>query len=177
VKGKDNQSLILDTSVLIGGFDPNDIDVEQYITPQVRGELREKSILLTRVQTAVEAGRLKVEEAEPKFSEIVLKKASKIGDSLFLSQTDLALLALALQLKEKGKNPIILTEDYSMQNVASLLGIDFASISTFGIKYRYKWTLYCPACGKMYPPNKNFSVCMICGVKLKSKISEKERLR
>lgn len=177
MKGKNGRSLILDTSVLIGGFDPNDIDVEQYITPQVKEELREKSILLTRVQTAVEAGRLKVEEAKQKFSEIVLKKASKIGDSLFLSQTDLALLALALQLKEKGKNPIILTEDYSMQNVASLLGIDFASISTFGIKYRYKWTLYCPACGKMYPPNKDFSVCIVCGVKLKSKISEKERLR
>ena len=60
--------------------------------------------------------------------------ASKVGDSHKLSETDLQLLALALELKTEGVAPQIVTDDYSIQNVATQMGIGFLALATFGIK-------------------------------------------
>ena len=47
--------------------------------------------------------------------------ASKAGDFHKLSEADMQLLSLALQLKAEGYTPKIVTDDYSIQNVAKQL--------------------------------------------------------
>ena len=57
----------------------------------------------------------------------------------YLSEADKQVLALALELKGSGLTPLIVTDDYSIQNVANKIGVEFTSLMTFGIKFRFKW--------------------------------------
>ena len=99
-----------------------------------------------------------------------VKEASKrVGDIRYLSEADLQVLALALELKNIGLNPSIVTDDYSIQNVANQVGVNFASLMTYGIRFRFNWILYCPACYRKYPSDYRFKSCEVCGTKLKRK--------
>ena len=94
----------------------------------------------------------------------------------YLSEVDLHVLALALDLKNANLNPVIVTDDYSIQNVANKLDVDFMSLLTYGIKFRLKWILYCPACYRKYPADCALLSCRICGTKIKRKPVKKTRL-
>ena len=107
----------------------------------------------------------------------MIQQSKRTGDFKYLSQADIEVLALALQLKSLGENPTVVTDDYSMQNVANKLGIEFSPLTTFGIKYRFKWILYCPACRKKYPPDYKPKKCEICGTELKRKPLGKKRVK
>ncbi|MEM2148025.1 MAG: hypothetical protein QXJ94_05425 [Candidatus Bathyarchaeia archaeon] len=72
-------------------------------------------------------------------------------------------------MKAHGCTPLIATDDYSIQNVAKNLAIEFASLATFGIRTPLKWIRYCPACRKKYSPNYKFEKCEVCGTELKRK--------
>jgi UPF0271 protein len=122
-----------------------------------------------RFNAAVESGKLKV--IMPKKSSIDrVKESSKVvGDVLYLSEADVHVLALALEFKDAGYSPSIVTDDYSIQNVANQLGVGFSSLMTFGIRYRFHWILYCPACHHKYPTDYKQKKCQICGTELKRK--------
>jgi UPF0271 protein len=78
-------------------------------------------------------------------------------------------LAVALELKTEGYTPQIVTDDYSIQNVATQIGIEFVSLATFGIRRLLEWIRYCPACHREYPANDNSTTCPVCGTALKRK--------
>ena len=167
----------MDTSALIAGFDPFAIKKKTYTTPLVKEELKSDSTPNLRFQTAIENKKLEVKQPESKFIDIVIQQSKRTGDFKYLSQADIEVLALALQLKSLGENPTVVTDDYSMQNVANKLGIEFSPLTTFGIKYRFKWILYCPACRKKYPPDYKPKKCEICGTELKRKPLGKKRVK
>jgi UPF0271 protein len=122
-----------------------------------------------RFKTAVENGKLKVKAPSEEFLNKVKASAITVGDSFFLSETDMQILALALELKAAGYNPQIVTDDYSIQNVATQMGIEFASLATFGIRRLLEWVRYCPACHREYPADYGSTNCTVCGTKLKRK--------
>jgi len=97
------------------------------------------------------------------------KSSTESGDMRFLSEADLQILGLAMELKVGGHAPTIVTDDYSIQNVASKIGVDFTPLVTFGIRYYLHWLLYCPACRKKYPSDYGSKRCEICGTQLKRK--------
>ena len=165
--------LVLDASAFIAGFDPLSVDEEQYSVPEVGRELASNSLPWVRFNTAVDGGRLKVEVPASHSLRRVREASKRVGDVLFLSDADLQVLALALELKDKGYNPRIVTDDYSIQNVADQLGIEFAPLMTFGIRFRLKWILYCPACHRKYPSDYRFKSCEVCGTELKRKPAKK----
>lgn len=161
--------IVLDTSAFIAGFEPLSIEDPQYSVPEVRNELVTNSLPSTRFNAAVENGRLKVKTPRPVYVEKIKASSKALGDLLFLSEADKKVLALALELKDLGYNAQIVTDDYSIQNVANQLGIKFAPLMTFGIRYRFRWTLYCPACHHKYPADYRSKHCEICGTWLKRK--------
>jgi UPF0271 protein len=112
---------------------------------------------------------LKVKAPKEKFLNIAKASANKVGDSFKLSETDIQLLSLALELKLEGFTPQIVTDDYSIQNVATQLGIEFLALATFGIKRLLEWIRYCPACYREYPANCSTKECQVCGTELKRK--------
>jgi UPF0271 protein len=123
----------------------------------------------TRFNAAVENKRLMVRTPRNSFLQEVNEASRKVGDVRYLSEADLQVLALALELKRAGFHPFIVTDDYSIQNVANQIGVNFTSLVTYGIKFRFNWILYCPACYRKYPSDYKFKSCEVCGTKLKRK--------
>ena len=161
--------IVLDTSAFLAGFDPFSLGEEQVTVPKVEEEIRKNSMIKMRFETAIESGKLKVKAPSQESSIKVNASASKVGDSFKLSETDMQLLALALELKATGYTPQIVTDDYSIQNVATQMGIEFLALATFGIKRLLEWIRYCPACHREYPVNCTFKECQVCGTELKRK--------
>lgn len=159
----------MDTSAFVAGLDPFSINEEQYTVPAVKDEVARSSMAWVRFKTAVERGRLKVKMPESTFLDKIKASAATVGDSFLLSEADFQVLALALQLKMKGCTPLVATDDYSIQNVAKHLGIEFVPLVTFGIRLPLKWIRYCPACHKKYSAEYKFRICKVCGTELKRK--------
>ena len=145
--------------------------------PTVHEELIADSLAWVRFNAAVESGKLKVKM--PHESSILkVKQSSKaVGDLLYLSEADLNVLALAMELKGEGYSPSIITDDYSIQNVANQIGVGFTSLMTFGIRFRLYWMVYCPACHRNYPADYKMKKCKICGTTLKRKPLQKQPIK
>ena len=161
--------IVLDTSAFLAGFDPFSLGAEQVTVPKVEEEIRRNSMIKMRFETAIESGKLKVKAPSQEFSNKAKASANKVGDSFKLSEADMQLLALALELKTEGFTPQIVTDDYSIQNVATQMGIGFLALATFGIKRLLEWIRYCPACHREYPADCKSKECQVCGTELKRK--------
>jgi len=168
-KRKKKNVIVLDTSAFVAGFDPFSVDEEQYTVPNVKEELAKTSLSLIRFHFAEKSGKLIVKNPEKTYLDEIKTSATKVGDSFLLSEVDFQVLALALQFKMNGQLPKIVTDDYSIQNVAYHIGIKFVPLATFGIRRPLKWIRYCPACRKEYPANYKFKRCEICDTQLKRK--------
>jgi UPF0271 protein len=161
--------IVLDTSAFIAGYDPLSASDEQFTVPTVMEELIVNSLPWIRFNAAVESGKLKVRIPKERSMHVVKESSKTLGDVLYLSAADLDVLALALELKDEGFSPSIVTDDYSIQNVANHVGLGFSSLITYGIRYRLHWILYCPACHHKYPADYKLKNCRICGSVLKRK--------
>ena len=168
-KEQRREVMVLDTSAFVAGFDPFSLGIEQETVPLVEEEIRRNNMICTRFKTAIENGKLKVKAPSEEFLSKAKAASSKAGDSYLLSSTDIQLLALALDLKAAGCRPQLFTDDYSIQNVATQMGIDFLALATFGIKRLLEWIRYCPACHREYPADCTFKECLVCGTNLKRK--------
>jgi UPF0271 protein len=161
--------IVLDTSAFLAGFDPFSLSEEQVTGPSVEDEIIRNSMICTRFRAAIESGKLKVKAPSLEFLSRTKGCATKLGDAYLLSKADTELLALALELKAEGYTPQIVTDDYSIQNVATQMGVEFLALATFGIKRLLEWIRYCPACHKEYPANCISKECLVCGTQLKRK--------
>ena len=171
------KAIVLDTSAFIAGFDPLTVPDKQYTVQEVKNELNAGSIPWVRFNAAIENGKITIMKPKDSVYQQILEASKKVGDMRYLSEADLQVLALAKELKERELSPLIVTDDYSIQNVASKIDVEFSSLMTFGIKYRFKWILYCPACYRKYPPNYKPKDCEVCGTEVKRKPKKKSRLR
>lgn len=165
-----NKIKILDASAFIGGYHPT--DKNNYTIPEVTHELKDmqsQSIM----NNALKDDLLKIQEPNNDIIKIIEDTIKTSGDVLRLSDVDKKLLALSLEKKSKHDNILLLTDDYSIQNVAKILKIPFQSIITKGINQIYSWKLICKGCKKEYPKDYSYSECEICGSPLyKKRIKE-----
>ncbi|MHA1785404.1 MAG: NOB1 family endonuclease [Candidatus Helarchaeota archaeon] len=167
--------LILDTSALLGGFKPHLVTQEQYITSGVINEIKSMEAK-NNLNLAFTQGKIQVREPSIKSIDRVDKLVFETGDSFSISKVDRSIIALALDIMEEKNHPIILTDDYSIQNVAEMLGIEFDSIMESGIKKQIRWKIICPACKREYPHSKKNVICDVCGTKLKRVIKKKRSI-
>jgi len=149
---------------VIAGFVPGLADVEQVTVQEVLEEARDLCSRL-EFETAVTAGKVSVTEPSKESVLKVRKKVGQTGDRV--SEVDIKLLALALDLQLAGKGPELVTDDYAIQNLASLFGIAYRRVAMPGIKEVFAWGMVCPACGRTYSPDA--SRCDICGSQLRRK--------
>jgi rRNA maturation endonuclease Nob1 len=72
------------------------------------------------------------------------------GDILRLSEVDKQLVALAITLKS-GFNPVVVTDDYSIQNILEILQIPYRSVLTEGIMKYMDGSRYVVDAGRNIP--------------------------
>jgi len=152
------------------GYNPLGIKEEQFTTPSLMSELEYETTTSLRFKLAVETGKIKLQNPSQRFLKKIEESSSSVGDFSSLSEVDRDVLALALELKESNLSPVIVSDDYAIQNVADRLGIQYMSLTTFGIRYQFKWILYCPACHRRFAPSPEKKVCPVCGTQLKRRV-------
>ena len=125
-----------------------------------------------RYEGARSSGVLRERTPSPESLRRVEQASKGIGESHILSLTDKQILALALDLKTEGKETMIVTEDYSIQNMSQKLEITFQARGTRGIRKEIHWIIYCPGCKKLLIERSGYTVlqnqlkngnCPTCG--------------
>ena len=144
---------VLDTSVLYYGKDlPTAFEL--VITPGVARELSREG-MSQRLELLM-ATRVRVSSPSEMSLGRVIEESEMTGDSRRLSDTDKELLALALDLGYE-----LMTDDYSIQNVARSMGIPVRGMDQKGIAEIFEWQAKCKGCGKLFPAD--VRVCDVCG--------------
>jgi len=100
------------------------------------------------------------------------QEAMRRGELGTLSGADLSVIALALDLRDAGATPVVLSDDYGVQNLSGALALDWRPLLTRGIRRVWAWTIYCPGCGKGFRSLRH-RVCDVCGTPLRRKPSAK----
>ncbi len=148
---------VLDASALLAGKDlPFE---EMYCTPDVLREVKGKDAtaqLLSTIEVKVEI-RTPSEAGRKRIAEV----ARMTGDALRLSPTDVGVLALALDLKAT-----VISDDYSIQNVANEVGLEYRGLAFNGIEKKIEWGYRCVGCRRRFeePTEK----CPVCGSRIKT---------
>ena len=158
------------------GLDPLGLEFDSYSVPEVTEELRQQTGPSYRLSVSSSSGKLKIQSPSKSSLTEVSDKAKVLGDKVVLSGTDTSILALALDLSREGKRPIIVSDDYAVQNVAEALNLGYQSLATLGIREKFNWVFYCPACFRRYP-TAEAQDCPVCGTKLKRKPLDKQAAR
>jgi UPF0271 protein len=145
------KAFILDTSAFIHGLR---LRGELITVPEVVEELKDQ-----RSRTNFELSGCRVEEAREEYIREVIKFIKDLGETE-LSRTDINLLAKALE--HKG---ILVSDDYSIQNVATSIGIEISPIIRGKIKEVIRWERKCSGCGRKVEGE----VCPYCGSEVRRK--------
>ncbi|WP_048163000.1 NOB1 family endonuclease [Thermogladius calderae] len=141
-----------------------------YMLPSYRFDFYTTSICVGEVKDqenreallkAVDLGLVKVVEPGSEYLRKATDAARIVGELSKVSEADLSVIALALKLSQETR-VVVLTDDYSVQNVLYQLGIGFKPVRTSGIKSAFKYREYCPTCGYV-PGRPGEKVCPVCG--------------
>jgi len=157
--------LIIDAAIFIQG-----IDVEGVTTPKVIEEVKDPESRLL-LESLISAGKVKVMVPSKDSIEKIKEKALETGELGELSDADIEILALAYELKGE-----LFTDDYNLQNIATLLGLKFRTLKK-GIKKVIKWRYVCVGCGKKFETQPPDDVCPDCGSKVRLLPKKKRKRR
>lgn len=165
-----DSSVILDASAFYAGI-PFLGSAKCYTTSSVFDEIKHIKKSFSATEALIDAGNLQIKEPDVKFIDAAKKLAQKSGDLVKMSKPDLSVIALALELKDY--NPLIVTDDYAIANVAELSSIKVSYVMSKGITKVGTWIRYCRACGIVY--GKKEPVCSVCGNRLRSRLKRSQR--
>jgi len=148
---------VLDTSALISGEDF--LEGEFFTTFSALKEAKKKGI--TPQLSSILSIRVSVKKPGKEHIEAVSEHAKKTGDIKRLSPTDIEILALAKEL-----DATILSDDYSIQNLAKEMEMQYHGVLLKEIREKIYWTYRCKGCLQYFDePHKT---CPVCGSKLRT---------
>ncbi|HEV2139313.1 MAG TPA: NOB1 family endonuclease [Nitrososphaerales archaeon] len=154
---------VLDSTAFYAGI-PYQGSGRYYTTYLVLEEVKHHNVGSSLIHT-----RVQVTEPSPESVDKVRSTAIKTGDIGALSQTDMSLLALGLDLKNGEGGVNLVSDDFAVRNVAEVLAIPLAPTAMKGGEWKnITWKIYCRGCGKSYT-NPKLTVCPVCGTKLERK--------
>ena len=171
---KNETATILDTSAFIHGYGVN-FQEKYYTVPSVKKEIKSE-INKLKYENSIKSGYLKELTPDSKYTSKINSFVMNEGEEGSLSPTDIQILALAQQLKTTGMIPIVVTDDYSIQNILSKLNIRHKSLTTKGINRKVRWLIYCPGCRRNYQKFTSDRKCPVCGTELNRKPKNKESI-
>lgn len=154
--------LVLDTSLLLGGKDPprgarwaTTEEAAAEVSPGGRDARRfeDWQSLGLEVRRAEAASQARVEEA-----------GARAGTLARLSTADRSLLALALEL---GAEATLVTDDYTMLDVAARLGIKTQTVNQEGIRATLDFRPRCSGCSRWFEVAQKADTCPVCGSAVK----------
>lgn len=128
--------------------------------PSVVEELRDESS-----RTTLELMNVRIEPPLSSFKKKVMTKAGITRDSEELSNTDIDIIAKALEYSER-EDTFLVTDDYAVQNTAIQLGIRVIPAGQRKIKDVLIWEKQCIGCKRRFPQGDE---CPVCGSEMKKR--------
>lgn len=166
---------IIDTSAILSGKPLHFEEHMMITTDKISKELTPGGRDYFTFQLLLEKG-LKIMKPSEQSIKLIEKNIKKSGEEKRLSEADKELIALAYEIKKQGEfNPFIVTDDYSIQNIADQLQINIQSISQKGITKRFKWERRCRGCGIHI--KEDVDACPICGSSIKNIVTRKKTIK
>jgi len=166
-KEADSVCIILDTSAIIRSSALRFSGSKKvYTTPSTLLEMEKSEMKILEAILLMKEGRLVVKSAERDAMLVAVKFAKRTGDIRNLSDADMDVIAVAIDLRNEGEHPLVLTSDYAIQNVLSFLKIPFKSVGLRNIRTSINWRNFCPSCGRKHPGT---TFCSTCGTRLVTK--------
>ena len=146
---------VLDATVFLEGGAQKFQDLAKATVYEVLEEVKND-------QSTIELDRLlrtglAIIEPEEEFMDEIKKFQKTTNDKL--SKTDMTVLSLALKFKRQKKKPIVVSDDYAIQNMCKTIGLEYLPISKKGITKKYTWIKKCKNCGRKIKG----TVCETCG--------------
>lgn len=150
--------LVLDTSALLAGrpLGPGDAT---WIPAAVLDELKPGGRDRRHVDNLLAAGA-RTTDADAGARERVRAEAARGGDLPRLSRADVDVLAIALQMDAE-----LVTDDYTVQNVARRLGVPVRGVEQKGITEGYRFIPRCTGCRRILEAMAD--ECPTCGSPVK----------
>ena len=155
---------ILDTSALINW--PIDALKGGFV---VNGQRTEVERIAPERMLSIETAGVNWSSPSPESVRESAVIARKTGDLDGLSETDLHLLALAIELGGHMH-----TDDYRLQNLCNSVGVRWSPVVSEGITEVWNWEIRCSGCGtlvagaeKTRPASEGMGECSECGSKLR----------
>ena len=165
---------IIDTSAILSGKFINIDNASLLTVPGVSDELTPGGKDFQIFELLKELG-LQIHIPSQKAVDIVKKTARDTGDDRRLSKADIEIVALAFDFHNKqNQEVVILSDDYSIQNLASALNIKYEGVVQKGITKKFKWASCCPGCKRKF--DDIIKICPICGTTTKSYLLHKKDL-
>ena len=128
--------------------------------PSVVEELRDESS-----RTTLELMDVRIEPPLSSFKKKVMTKAGITRDSDELSDTDIDILAKALEYSEREET-VLVTDDFAVQNTAIQLGIRVIPAGQRKIKDVLVWEKQCIGCKRRFPLGDE---CPVCGSQMRKR--------
>ncbi len=153
---------VLDTSLLLAGKEPPR-DGQWATTPEAAAEIKPGGRDARRFEDWQSLG-LEIRSAKPDVVDRVAEAAKAAGNLGRLSDADQSLLALATHL-----GATLVTDDYTVQDVARRLDIRVMGINQDGIETTQQWKPRCSGCGRWFEAPQKRDECPICGSPVKDK--------
>lgn len=153
---------VLDTSLLLGGKDPPR-GGGWATTPEAAAEVSPGGRDARRYEDWLSLG-LQLRDPSPAARQRVDDVAGAAGTRSRLSPADLSLLALAIDLEAT-----LLTDDYTMLDVAGRLGLRTQTVNQAGIERRLDFRPRCSGCGRWFDAPQKRDECPVCGSPVKAK--------
>ncbi len=159
---------VLDTTSLLAALPLQLYNAILVTTPSTISEVRDRENF-EKTNLSLSIGRIKILKPEKSYVDIVREKALAIGEHT-LSNTDIEIAALALQVSKECREHedievVVMTDDYSLQNLLSHIGLEFMPLRTKGIREKRRYIVICPACGYR-AKSISEKYCPVCGTKL-----------
>lgn len=133
--------------------------VRAVTTPEVLEEVRD-GLSKVSVELSLSAGKLAVVEVDSTLIDNAVRVADELGEVGKLSKADLSLVALMVKYSREGCEVIVVTDDYSLQNIAAYLNLYVVGVKRKVIERVVKYVMVCEACGFK---GSSGDSCPVCG--------------
>ncbi|MHA1243828.1 MAG: hypothetical protein ACTSXA_03230 [Candidatus Heimdallarchaeota archaeon] len=165
-------NFVLDASAIYNGVLSQNLPGRKYLPQctlyEIEGMLRGEAFK----EEITNTDSVLVLDPENSSVTIITDKAKSTGDIDELSDCDIQILALTLELKNKKLNPTIISDDYDIQNLAKHLGLKCRGVHWKGITKLHEYFWLCTGCGAKSKEKQD--LCIECGSPIKKKTLKKK---
>ena len=148
-------SIIIDSGIFMNTSIISKFNQPIYTSPLVVDELKNQKTY-NLFEVFKEQNNITIMSPSQEFIDKITTHANQLGQKE-LSKTDIEILALCLMFD----NPMLITDDYDVRNVAHSLKIKSQGATTKGGSQLRKYKFKCIGCGKFY--SNSIDECEICG--------------